>query len=273
MSDDPARDGHIRALLAGHRRWHTLRWEAEVGSTNDEVAAAARTGASPGLVIVADRQTAGRGRAGRRWEDPPDGRGSVAISALVAPAPGATATLVPLAAGLAVCDAVAALGLQPRLKWPNDVLLPVAGELRKTAGILVEQHELAGRDLLIVGIGIDLDWRAVARDASSRAWTSLAEGLAEVAAPTPVHAAAIVAAVLGALDQRLVQVDTAAAELLAAYRTASATLGAPVEILRPDGHRLRGVARDVTGDGALLLEVAGARQEVHVGDVTHLRPG
>lgn len=116
-----------------------------VDSTNDEVRRRAVAGAAEGLVVVAERQMAGRGRRGAAWFSPPGE--SLALSILLRPSePKALWPQLALAAGLAVAEAV---GMQAGVKWPNDVW--IGG--RKVAGILIE----AGPDFAVVGIGVNVN--------------------------------------------------------------------------------------------------------------------
>ena len=116
-----------------------------VDSTNDEVRRRALTGEAEGLVLVAERQTAGRGRRGAAWFSPPGE--SLAFSILLRPAePKVLWPRLALAAGLAVAEA---LGSQAGVKWPNDVWI----RGRKVAGILIE----AGPDFAVVGIGVNIN--------------------------------------------------------------------------------------------------------------------
>jgi BirA family biotin operon repressor/biotin-[acetyl-CoA-carboxylase] ligase len=250
----------IDALLTGPSRWHTHEHHEEVGSTNDLAAAAAVDGGAPGLVVTADRQTAGRGRRGRTWEDQPAGR-SLAVSALVA-VPPRGATLVPLAAGLAVAEAYRRAGGASELKWPNDVLLPVGtGEPAKAAGILVERRDGA----LVVGMGLNLDWRGVRRAGEQRGWTSLAEATA-----ADVDRWTVLADLLRSLDERLRDVDTDPTRLLGAYRERCRTLGRRVRVETPAGE-VHGEAVDVGPDGALVLATDDGEVRVTAGDVVHVR--
>ncbi len=122
---------------------------AETGSTNADLVARCVSAPCPGAVLVAERQTAGRGRHGRVWTAPP--RGTLTMSvAIDASGPGAGDALgwLPLATGIAVARAVARVGgVDARLKWPNDILLPTgpAGEVGKVAGILAELAPVAAR--------------------------------------------------------------------------------------------------------------------------------
>src|SRR5205085_8303386 len=122
-----------RDRLAG-TRFGTVRFYGEVASTNSELVEDARVGAPEGLVIVADHQTAGRGRLGRTWSAEP-GTALLVSVLLRPPLPISEVPVVLMAAGLAACDGVqAAAGFRPQLKWPNDL---VAGD-RKLAGLLTE---------------------------------------------------------------------------------------------------------------------------------------
>ena len=126
-------------------------------STNDDASEFGRGGAGDGLVILAGRQTAGRGRRGAAWFAPAGE--SLAFSMLVRPAePKALWPRLALAAGLAVAEAVEAFGLPCGIKWPNDVW--IGG--RKVAGILVE----AGADFAVVGIGLNVNTAAFPADIS-----------------------------------------------------------------------------------------------------------
>ena len=129
--------------------WRDIRVVSETGSTNADLLAEARAGAAEGLVLVAETQTAGRGRLGRSWSGPP--RAALAFSVLLRPvavAPAARAWL-PLLTGIAVAAALRAeAGVTATLKWPNDVLV----DGRKIAGILAEAHG----DAIVAGVGLNV---------------------------------------------------------------------------------------------------------------------
>ena len=130
---------------------------ASCASTSDEAARLARAGAGHGTLIVADAQTAGRGRLGRAWVSQP---GNLYLSAVLRlPLAPADVPAVTLAVGVAVCDALRKAGAtDAALKWPNDVVVSYADRgVRKIAGILVEAQSQGGRvDAVIVGIGVNL---------------------------------------------------------------------------------------------------------------------
>ncbi len=235
----------------------------EVDSTNLEARRRLAVGADTGLVVVAGRQTAGRGRRGRTWQDVAGG--NVAVSAVVVlPAAG---SLVPLAAALALRTTLEGLGLRTALKWPNDVQVVVDGVSRKCAGILAESVPGGPTvpDRVVVGIGVDLDWRGQARDESSEAWTSVAEAL-----DRDVRAAEVVPALVRHLGDRIDSLAHRSGEVLADYRAACDTLGRRVRV---DGESrvLVGRAVDLTDTGALVLDIDGREVVVTAGDVVHLR--
>lgn len=230
-----------------------------VTSTNDLARAAVSEGAPLAQLVSADRQTAGRGRAGRPWTDDldgPQGPANLAVS-LAVETPSRSPGLVPLAAGLAVAAAYGALGATPELKWPNDVLLAGA----KAAGILVERHELAGHDVLVIGCGLDLDWRGVERVGEAAGWTSLAEHLGR-----QVDRGEVLGALVMALDREL-DALAAPAALLERYRDRCVTIGRQVRVGLPGGRLLDGRAVGVDAEGLLEVDTGGERVTVRAGDV------
>ena len=147
-------------------RWRVPRLEVygSIGSTNDRARELAEAGAEAYTVVIADEQTAGRGREGRRWESPP--RTGLWMS-VVAPSLDVTARpLLPLRAGLAACRAVesAAPGVRAGIKWPNDVF--IGG--RKAGGILCE----GGPSAIVIGIGVNVRRTALPTEIAATA-TSL----------------------------------------------------------------------------------------------------
>ena len=258
----------VREALAGSRHLATHDHLGTVTSTNDLALAAAQEGRTLGVVVSADRQTAGRGRRGRPWTDDvagPEGPGNLAVSVVV-PAPQPRATLTPLAAGLAVAASYRAVGAAPKLKWPNDVLL----DDRKAAGILVERHTAAGTDVVVIGCGLDLDWRGVAREDEAAGWTSLAESLGRA-----VDRGEVLAALLTALDEELTDLaggDGVHSTVLARYRDACSTIGREVEVELPGGTVVTGRAVDLDPEGLLVVDTARERVTVRAGDVSVLPP-
>jgi BirA family biotin operon repressor/biotin-[acetyl-CoA-carboxylase] ligase len=231
-------------------------------STNADVTARAVAGEPPGLVVVTDHQTAGRGRLDRGWETPAGV--ALTFSALVDPdVPDARGPWLPLLAGLAVADAVRrTTGVEATLKWPNDVLV---GE-RKLAGILVERIAPAGRPVAVVGIGLNVH-QTVLPVAGA---TSLA---LEGSAADPAD---LLHAVLERLAAELSDWRAAAgdpARLLPAYTRACSTLGRRVTVHLPGDRTLSGLAESIDAMGRLVVVgEAGERAAVGAGDVVHVRP-
>jgi BirA family biotin operon repressor/biotin-[acetyl-CoA-carboxylase] ligase len=251
-----------RAALRDGGLWTALDVVAETGSTNADVAQAARAGAAEGLVFVAEHQRAGRGRAGRRWSSPP-GAG-LAVSVLLRPGVPATRWgWLPLLTGVALAESVGRVaGVAAALKWPNDLLV---GD-RKSAGILAE----AVGDAAVVGIGLNVTLRA--DELPTPAATSLA-----LAGAASTDRAALLVGLLAGLEQwyarwRDAGGDAEACGLRAAYLRSCATIGRPVQVLLPDGTTLAGTATTVDLDGRLVLATPTGSRALAAGDVTHVRP-
>ena len=261
---DLATDPRVRTSITASTVWHGITHQAAVASTQDLALQQLRLGQRPGLVVVADAQTAGRGRVGRRWRDDvvgPDGPANLAVTATTT-APDRNVGLAPLATGLAVASAYRAAGAAPQLKWPNDVLL--GG--RKAAGILVERHTLPdGPTVLLIGCGLNLDWRGIERSGDATRWTSLAEEV-----HGDVDRGRVLVDLLDELGSRLAQLQVDPGGVLDVYRSACATIGREVRVERPGGQILVGRANGVDASGRLVLEVGGRSEVVDVGDVFHI---
>lgn len=260
--------------LAG-TRFAAIQWVESTGSTNADLLAEAAEGAPDGQVLVAEHQTAGRGRLGRTWEAPPGA--SLLFSVLIRPdLPVQQLPLLTLALAVAAsdaCDSVA--GVRPLLKWPNDLIIGSAetGE-RKLAGILSESS-IRGDEVaaVVLGMGINVNWPTeIPPDLASIA-TSLNHHLSSDRAGTEIDRETLLVAVLKELAAILDRLsdDGGAEALLMRYRHLSATLGRQVRVELGSG-ALRGLATDVSPDGHLLVELAGELVPVAAGDVVHLRP-
>ena len=256
----------IEAALRTRVIGRPLEVVAEIGSTNDAVMAAGRAGKAEGLTILADRQTAGRGRRGRPWASPA-GVG-LYTSVLLRPQQSpARLPLLTLVAGLGVAEAIEEIaGVAARLKWPNDVLV----EGRKVAGILAETASADGEvGYVVIGIGINVN----------RAPQDLPQGLVPVATSLalatgrPIPRGELAAALYNALDRwYLVFRQGRIESILAAGRERSATLGRPVDVLA-DEEGWQGVAVDLDADGALLVrEESGEIRRVIASDVSIRTP-
>jgi BirA family biotin operon repressor/biotin-[acetyl-CoA-carboxylase] ligase len=179
-----------------------------VTSTSDVLKDLARAGAPEWSVIVADAQTAGRGRHGRAWRSTP---GNLHLSVLLRPraAPAAWGR-IPLLAGLAVAEALEAPGLDPRVKWPNDVW--IGG--RKVAGVLVESASAgAGIESAVVGVGVNVAAVPEGLDAEARAGAAC---LAELGDPR--DALAVAAAVLARIRVWYHRLAAGGGDVIAAWR-------------------------------------------------------
>lgn len=275
LTRPPLREAALRrALLTPETPWRELTVVAGTGSTNADVAARAMAGSPPGLVLLAEHQSTGRGRLGRAWESPP--QTSVLASVLLRPsAPPDRWGWLPLLAGLAVVDVlVRQCGLPARLKWPNDVLVPEHGdwrtdEPRKICGILAEVVAAPEGPAVVLGAGINVSQNAGELPVPTA--TSL-----RLAGSAVTERDIIVKAYLRALGRRFADWDAAAGDPRdsgtgPAYREACATIGEPVRVELPTGS-LAGLAEGVDDDGRLLVrDDAGVSRPIAAGDVVHAR--
>ncbi|MET0179767.1 MAG: biotin--[acetyl-CoA-carboxylase] ligase [Novosphingobium sp.] len=232
-----------------------IRFVAETGSTNADLLAAGEA-ADEGTWLVAHRQRAGRGRAGRAWDD---GAGNFMGSTVVRLWPGdpPTQTLA-LAAGLAAHNAIADLpGAPPGLllKWPNDLLVGSA----KLGGILLERHS----DRVVVGIGINLAHAPALPDRPTAAFADFAP------APTIEAFAPLLAARLADVLGRWHGGDWAGVRR--DWLDRAHPPGTPLAVRDGDGRPIRGVFAGVGENGAAHLRLAdGGTRAIHAGDVEML---
>jgi BirA family biotin operon repressor/biotin-[acetyl-CoA-carboxylase] ligase len=293
MPGDRARSGvadtagsRARAALAGGR-FADVRWVAATGSTNADVMTLARDGAPEGVVVVADHQSAGRGRRSRSWVAPASG--SLLLSVLLRP-PAAVAGAVTMATAVALAEAVERVaGVAPGLKWPNDLVLPGPEADSKLAGILAEVDWPAGstvsggwrqpaaheRAVVVVGVGLNVSWpEPAAGDAGAEELVAVADSAVALNwVGADVDRVDLLVAFLRRLDERYGElVGTGSAAIIAEWRRRSATLGRRVRV-DLGGDDVDGMAIDVTADGHLVVETLdGDRRTIAVGDVVHLRP-
>ncbi len=214
---------------------------AETGSTNADLLSAAAAGAPDRSVLVAEYQTAGRGRLDRRW-DAPAGT-NLLVSLLFREVPEQPHELTQRVALAAVTACAETAGVSPTLKWPNDLLL----DGRKLAGVLAQSGG-SGPQYVVVGIGLNVGW-APADGAT----------LGGVVEPSAV------------LDAMLAAYDRLPADIAEQYRHALGTLGQSVRVELP-GSTVVGRAIDVLRDGRLVvLDECGITHRFDTGDVVHLR--
>jgi BirA family biotin operon repressor/biotin-[acetyl-CoA-carboxylase] ligase len=250
-----------RALIRPAGPWTSVRVAASLPSTNAELASLARDGVPAGLVLVAEEQTAGRGRLDRTWHAP--ARSGLTLSVLLRPVGVSPAAWgwFPLLAGVAVAGAVSTLAeLDVRLKWPNDVLV---GE-RKLAGILAERVD----DAVVVGVGLNVSLRADELPVAGA--TSLHLEKSVVVDRMPVLLAVLRS--MGRLYDELVAAsgDADASGLRSSYRGLCATLGRSVRAELPGGNVVVGAAVDVDESGRLVVDTPGGTEPIAAGDIVHL---
>ncbi|MCC7518171.1 MAG: biotin--[acetyl-CoA-carboxylase] ligase [Verrucomicrobiae bacterium] len=233
----------------------------ETTSTHDVAARLAAQGAKEGSVILAETQTAGRGRRGRVWASPA-GKG-VWFTVILRPhLPPSAASRITVMAGVAVARALRrTTGLPLHIKWPNDLLC----RGRKLAGILTEIGLEEGRlayALLGVGVNVNLVADDLPEDLRGCA-TSLKQE-----AGRAFSRATLAAEMLGEIEQGLVRLDDTGFPAVAdEWIALDDTLGRQVSVAGPDGRR-RGLAAGLDTDGALLLRLDEGRTErIHGGDV------
>ncbi len=259
-----------RALMTPDGFVSAIRVLPNVESTNTAMLAAAQDGAPHASVLVAEEQTAGKGRLGRTWTAPT--RSGLFVSILVRPeVPAAAWTWLPLLAGLAARDAAARAGrLEIGLKWPNDLVVG-AGELadRKLGGILCET--VPGAVVVVVGIGINVTLRQHELPVPQACSLALA-GAESTDRDTLLRA---LLRSFGDWYTRWSEAggDAEAAGLRDAYLRACVTLGREVRAELPGGRVVTGRASGVDRAGALLVTTADQGETpIGAGDVVHLRP-
>ncbi|MFD3719978.1 biotin--[acetyl-CoA-carboxylase] ligase [Streptomyces sp. NPDC058674] len=269
--------GLRRALVTEGGLWTSLEVVAATGSTNSDLAARA-AGLPEGAVLVAEEQTAGRGRLDRSWVAPP--RSGLFFSVLLKPGdavPQERWGWLTLLAGVATATGLSrAAGVDTALKWPNDLLVTVDGDERKTGGILAERvagdTSRAGGSGGGVVLGIGLNVSLTEEELPVPTAGSLALAKASVTDRDP-----LLRAVLRSLEQwygnwRATGGDPAASGLQETYAAGCATLGRHVRAELPGGRVLTGTAEAVDTDGRLVVRTAEGRHEaVGAGDVIHLR--
>lgn len=233
-------------------------------SSNGVLLAQASGGAPGGSVVVCDRQTSGRGRRGRSWLSDP--RASLTFSLLWRFPPRTQLSGLSLAIGVAITRALATCGVpQARLKWPNDILLPIDGGWGKVGGVLIELSADASGVAAVIGVGINLEVPA-----GLDGLDFPAAGIADVAPVPDRHPllAALLREMVAVLDRFAEAGFTAFADAWSAQNAFADQL---VSLRLDDGKSRDGICRGVDVDGALWLEIAGTRQRILAGDVS-LRP-
>ncbi|MEU0448867.1 biotin--[acetyl-CoA-carboxylase] ligase [Streptomyces tendae] len=258
-----------RGLVRDGGLWRQVDVVQRTGSTNsDLVARAAEGGLAEGVVLVAEEQSAARGRLDRQWTAP--ARSGLFFSVLLRPAeiPVARWGWLPLLTGVAVATGLSRVaGVDTALKWPNDLLVTVGDEERKAGGILAER---AGNDGVVIGVGINVSLRADELPVPRAGSLALAGAVNTDRDP-------LLRGVLRSLEDwygrwRGAGGDPAVSGLQETYAAGCATLGRMVRAELPGDRSLVGEAVAVDGDGRLVLATeAGVQEPVGAGDIVHLR--
>lgn len=260
MPDDarlPLDINELRSAIA-ETEWRHVDVVGETGSTNADLIARAAGGEDiAGAVLLAEFQSAGRGRHGRSWSAPPRSQIAMSVGVDTTGVPVARWGWLPLLTGLAVAGTVREqFGVDAGVKWPNDVLVGTG----KLAGILAE----VSAPVIVVGLGLNVSLSA----------DDLPDPNAVSLSMLGHHADRTVLAghLLRALSERLQRWRAGDPRLAAEYRSVSTTIGTRVRALLPGDSEIVGVATDIDDAGRLLIDNAGTTVTVSAGDITHLRP-
>ena len=229
-----------------------------VDSTNRYARELAKAGAADRTLVVAEKQTGGRGRRGRTWISP-EGEG-IFMSLIVRPdIPLCDTAKISLVTALAVADAIAKVtGLDARIKWPNDI---VCGG-RKVCGMLLEMDVADGKlQSVVAGVGINVHQTQFPEEIAHTA-TSL-----DLLCGRRISRKALISTFLDAFDEAMALLQDDAC-FMQAYRARSATLGQRVQVIAAS-ETYTGTAFDLTDSGSLIVEdEEGQRREVLAADVS-----
>jgi len=247
--------------IIGRKIFHYLR----VTSTQDKAKKFAEKGFPEGTIVIAETQTLGKGRLGRRWVSP---RGGIWVSVILRPEIAAMeAPKMTMIGSLAVAKAIAELtGMEVKVKWPNDVLIPAiaGGPFKKVCGVLTEMVLGAGRvSYIIAGLGINVNNRIP--PALRPKAISLKDAMGRTVAKQKLLRRA-----LEKFDRYYLEFKKKGmAPIMKEYKGMSAVLDKEVEIECPE-KIIRGKALDIDEYGALIVQTGGGRKRVIAGDVTIL---
>src|SRR5215213_10247076 len=239
-----------------------------LGSTQERTRELAQTGTPHGTLVIAEVQTGGRGRLGRSWGSP---KGGLWMSLVLRPSFDATlAPRITQTAAVGVAKALWEIGVEARIKWPNDLL---AGG-KKICGILAESS--AGNateavkerclDYVILGVGMNANLDPAELGVPDREVTTIRSELGR-----DVNLLDLLCALLSNLDTEVGRIEDFGA-VLEDWRYLNCTLGEKVRVRR-FGETIEGRAVDLTTEGALLLSTRRGTVEFFEGEVEHLRQG
>lgn len=236
----------IASGLKTHVMGRRILYETETLSTQALAKSLAARGADEGTIVVAETQSGGRGRVGRPWSSP---RGGIYFSVILRPdiKPGETLRL-PLVAGVAVAQAIKReTTLDPRLKWPNDILI----DGKKVGGILTEMSAETDRlDWVIIGIGLNVN---TPRGSFPHDVEEVATSLFETGGKE-IPRVRLLQDILTEFESLYGNLSRDGFEpLRRRWKAMSNTIGANVIVIMPTG-QVKGLATDIDSDGALILD-------------------
>lgn len=261
----------IRAALSTNIFGRMLHLLDEVSSTNTVAAGLAQDGAPHGTVIVAEAQSAGRGRLGRQWHSPPGKNLYCSIILRPHPLPDQLPlwlSWIPLLCAVAAARTVQVVAtLHPSVKWPNDIFVGP----RKVGGLLCESSGAGTSSIFVlVGIGLNVnirthDFPETLRDHA----TSMA-----IEANRPFDRISVLSTLLSELEIRYeTLVSGHLADLVDEYRMRCSTLGRWVRISLVGNDTLEGLAESIAGDGSLRIARGGSSAGLHGEGIVHVRAG
>jgi BirA family biotin operon repressor/biotin-[acetyl-CoA-carboxylase] ligase len=236
---------------------HNVVYRDVVDSTMVVARQQAAFGAPHGTLVIAEMQTAGRGRRGRSFHSPP---GENLYFTLVLRLDAAAHRALPVGVPLAVCRAVRATGVDARIKWPNDIWV---GE-RKLAGMLIDAESTPAGPVAYPGVGINVNGDPTLEPSLEHIATSVRRELGR-----PVSREALLARCCNALEDALAR---PAADRLAAYRELSMILGRQVTVHPANADPYPAEACAIAEDGSLLVRHADGRTETVTAADVSVRP-
>ena len=233
-----------------------INYLKEIDSTNSELKRLAFLGAPSGTVLVADRQTAGKGRLGRSFYSPADS--GIYMSILLRPVELSDAGLLTTFTAVAVARALSKTGVEVGIKWVNDLI----ADGRKLCGILTEAGTYEKEPFAVIGIGVNLKKTAFPEELRD-----IVVSLEELTDTAPDRDT-LVNAILGEMEAVNLQHPRDPEALMNEYRRRSVTLGKPVRVLPHSGEPFDGMAQAINQDGSLTVRTENGTTRVSSGEVS-----
>lgn len=261
--DSPLSIEAIRAHLTTRTIGVTISVHGEVDSTNRVAADLWSHGAPNGTIVIAESQTKGRGRLGRRWISPPGV--NLYLSIVLTHITPSASSWIPLTGAVAVARAINGLTkLQTKLKWPNDVLIAD----RKIAGVLAETlGHSDGDNAIVVGMGLNVN---MSPDHIPEELRPIATSIL-IETGRPADRVALLGGLCSTFETLFHDLDHHRTAIMQAYRELCVTLGKQVRVEMTGRECAEGTAEDIAPDGALRLRGSdGKMLEIRAGDVVHL---